>query len=242
MRALITGCSSGIGKEIARRLAAEGISVAGTYNSNPEGAMELEEIVKENGGMIKTYQCNVYDLNEIENVLNVILNEGRIDYLVNNVGGTLVRKSFMDVDMDVWDQAYNLNLRQAVFFTREILIRSMVPQNKGRVLFMSSVSTRTGAPNLGIHYPAFKSALNTLALGLAKEMAPKGIQVNAIAPGTIDTPLHRDSPPGHLSHVAKKIPAGRVGKASEIADVTKFLLLDAPDFLTGETIYVTGGY
>lgn len=235
--ALVTGASSGIGRATALALAEHGYQVVGTSRNATAAAEEPA-----NAGL-EFVECDLASDTGVERLLDGLgARADAVDVLVNNVGGPLVRVPFLDGDVAVWDEAYRLNLRHVVQLTHAVLRRSMRPRGRGSIVNVSSIAARTGTPNLGIHYAAYKAALNVFTLGLAREVGPLGIRVNAVAPGTIDTPLHRNSPPGHLARIAERIPLRRVGTATEIARLVCFLAGDEAGFVSGETIYATGGY
>lgn len=241
--ALVTGASSGIGRAVAVELARSGATVVGTCHRNGEGARETAAAAAAGGGTCRMLHCDLREPGQVDQLVDGVLGDlGQVDILVNNAGGPLRRGDFFACDEAVWDEAYRLNLRQVVQLTRRVLADSMLPRRSGSVVNISSVAARTASPGLGVHYASFKAALNILTLGLAREVAPHGVRVNAVAPGTIDTPLHQMSPPGHLERLAQRIPAGRVGQPDEVARVVRFLASDEAAFITGETLYVTGGY
>ncbi|MGE0136909.1 MAG: SDR family NAD(P)-dependent oxidoreductase [Ilumatobacteraceae bacterium] len=240
---LITGISSGIGAAIARSFARDGFRVAGTFASNAERAARLVAEVESEGGVIRIDRCDAFDLSGIAPVVDELTGWlGGVDVLVNNVGGPIRRTSFMELDDETWSQAYVLNLGQVVATTRAVLRGGMLAAGRGAIVNISSIASRTGSPGLGVHYASLKAALNVFTLGLAKELGPLGIRVNAIAPGTIDTPMQQLSPPGHVEAIRERIPLRRIGTTDDVVEAVRFVTSDAASFVTGETWFVAGGY
>jgi 3-oxoacyl-[acyl-carrier protein] reductase len=240
---LITGVSSGIGAALARSFAENGDRVAGTYGSNTTMANAVVDEIEQAGGVLRVERCDALDLPRIAPVIQDLTAWlGGVDVLVNNVGGPVVRASFMELDDDTWTQAYILNLGQVAATTRTVLRAGMLEAGRGVIVNISSIAARTGSPGLGVHYAALKAGLNVFTMGLAKELGPLGIRVNAIAPGTIDTPIHRLSPPGHFESIRQRIPLRVIGSTENVVDAVRYISSDAASFVTGETLYVAGGY
>ena len=236
---IVTGGSQGIGEAIVRRLASEGATVYGFYNSNPENAEKIKNELADEGATVHFHLGDVTNEQSIkEFVDSVIAQSGRIDGLVNNAGvtrdGLLMRMSDAD-----WDLVMNVNLK-GVFYMTKAVMRQMMSQRNGRIINMASVVGITG--NAGqANYSSSKAALIGFSKSMAKELASRNILVNCIAPGYIETDMT-----GKLSEDQRKaftevIPLKRGGKGNDIAGVVAFLVSDDSSYITGQTICVDGG-
>lgn len=240
--ALITGVTSGIGTALARLLVGDGWRVAGTYASGATAAAELVDEVVSAGGRMAVAHLDAFAPDTIEPAVEVLADAlGPFDALVNNVGGPVARGAFVEVDDDVWRRTFQLNLAQVVTTTRAVLRLGMLERGRGSIVNVSSVAARTGAPGAAIHYAVCKAGLNALTQALGQELGPLGIRVNAVAPGTIDTPMHDDVPASYLERVASTTPLRRLGTPDEVVRAVRFLLSEDASFVTAETVYVTGG-
>lgn len=236
--ALVAGVSSDIGIDIARRLLVDGARVCGTFRSRNQS---LDGLAEEFDASLELIECDVRDDSIDDMVVSAIDSLGEIDAFINCIGHPVFRASFLEVPDSVWLESIELNLLSAVRLTRSVLHHAMIPAGAGSIVHVSSVSARTGSPGLGIHYATCKSALNTFVLGLSREIAQHGVRVNSVAPGTIETRLHESSPAGHLDRMASRIPLGRVGRVDDVTEAVVFLASDSSSFITGETLWVTGG-
>jgi len=240
--ALVTGASSGIGRAAAVALAASGAQVAINFHRNEAGAEATRAEITGRGGKAITFQADVTRTGDVESLVKQIRNElGAIDILVNNAGSLVERLKILELTEERWDEVIDLNLKSA-FLCSKAVAASMIERRTGAIVNVSSIAGRTGGALGSIHYSAAKGGLITFTKGLAKELAPFGIRVNAISPGVIDTPYHEQfSSPEMMKTYAGQIPMGRVGTPAEVGNVVCFLASDAASYLVGETIEINGG-
>ena len=241
--AVVTGGSSGIGQAIACAMAAEGADVAVGYLSNDRGAKETGERVQSYGRKYLAVKCDVTKKPQVDAFAAKVLETfGQVDILVNNAGYIIRRSPFLDLDEQLWDSSMELNLK-SVYLCSQAFIPSLIQKPGSCIISMSSVASRTGSPGETIHYAVAKAGINNLTLGLAKEFGPKGLRVNAIAPGTVETPLlaKSDTPQSWKDGRLKNTIMGRFGKPEEIAALAVYLASEAGAFITGQVIDINGG-
>lgn len=237
--ALVTGAGRGIGKEIALTLAKNGATVIVNYNGSKESADKVVEEIQANGGNAEAIQCNISDYKASEEFIkNVLAKYKKVDILVNNAGVTrdnlIMRMSEEDYDM-----VLDTNLKGAFNMIKH-LSRSFLKQKSGKIINISSVSGVLG--NAGqANYSASKAGLIGLTKSVAREMASRGICVNAVAPGFIDTDMTRALSDDAKESLNKMIPMGRTGNTKEVADLVLFLAGSGSDYITGQVIGVDGG-
>ncbi len=269
--ALVTGGSRGIGRAIAMRLAEEGADVAINYQATREQAeklsklidqmgmidefdrlslkidlMETKENAKEVSELIDSMgkhsiicQANVNDFEQVNRMRDEVVKQfGRIDILVNNAG--IVRdKSFVKMTPQMWSEVLSVNLDGAFYCTKAV-IEGMLERKYGRIVNISSVIGRMG--NRGqANYAASKAGLIALSQTLAKEFAGKGITVNAVAPGFIETDMLKSVPKEIMEKILAGIPLGRLGKPSEVAGAVAYLVSEDGNYITGQVIDINGG-
>ena len=240
--ALVTGSSSGIGRAAAEALAANGARVAINFHHNEAGAEAARSEIVGVGGKAIVVQADVTQASEVQRLVEQTVSEfGPIDILVNNAGSLIERLKILELTEERWDEVIDLNLKSAFLCCRAVAA-SMMERKTGAVVNVSSIAGRTGGALGSIHYSTAKGGLITFTKGLAKELAPFGVRVNAISPGVIDTRYHEvfSTPEVMKSYVAG-IPLGRVGTPAEVAEVVCFLASDAAGYLAGETIEINGG-
>jgi 3-oxoacyl-[acyl-carrier protein] reductase len=240
--ALVTGASSGIGAAAAEVLAELGARVSLGYWANAAGAMEVRDRIAGAGGQAVAVKADVRRTSEVQALVAQTAGAlGPIDVLVNNAGSLVRRARLEELTEDTWDEVFALNLKSAVFCTRAV-VPSMVERKSGTIINVGSIAGRNGGgPGAGA-YAAAKAALMSLTRSWAKELAPKGVRVNAVAPGVIATPFHDTfSTPEMIQNFVSAIPLGRVGTPKECATVIAFLASDAASYLVGETIEINGG-
>lgn len=237
--AVITGASRGIGRAIALKFALEGATVVVNYNGSKEKAEEVKTEIEKNGGTALIYQCDVSDFEQCEAFIqNVIKECGRIDILVNNAGitrdGLLMKMAEED-----FDKVINTNLKGA-FNTIRFASRQMLKQRCGRIINMASVVGVTG--NAGqANYAASKAGIIGLTKAAAREMASRGITVNAIAPGFIETDMTDVLSDKVKEASVSQIPLGKFGKPEQVAATAAFLASEDAGYITGQVLHVDGG-
>ena len=234
---LVTGGNRGIGLSIVKLLAHHGLNVAFTYNSNEAQATEVVESLKSDTAIIRKYKMNLEDEEAIYSVVEQIEDDfGSIDYLVNNAG--IIRDNYMMLmDSDDWNKVLSTDLTGAFLLTKEVL-PSMLANKGGAIVNITSIAGLIGVAGQ-TNYCAAKSGLIGMTRALAKEVAPKGIRVNAVAPGYVQTDMIVDV--DLSSGTLEKIPLNRVASPDEIASVVLFLLSEGSSYITGTTIEVDGG-
>lgn len=237
--ALVTGASRGIGKEIALTLAANGATVIVNYNGSKERAEEVVKEIEAAGGKAEAIQCNVADFQASEEMVkNIIGTYKKVDILVNNAGitkdGLLMRMSEAD-----YDAVLDTNLKGTFNMIRH-LSRSFLKQRSGKIINLSSVSGVMG--NAGqANYSASKAGVIGLTKSVARELASRGICVNAIAPGFIDTEMTQAMSEEAQNGLKQMIPLGRMGEAAEVAKLVLFLAGNDSNYITGQVISIDGG-
>lgn len=240
--ALVTGASSGIGRATATALAASGASVAINFHRNEAGAdATRSEILNANGKAVAV-QADVTKTADVQSLVKQTTDEfGPIDILVNNAGSLIERLKILELSEARWDEVVDLNLKSA-FLCSQAVIGSMTSRKSGAIVNVSSIAGRNGGALGSIHYSTAKGGIITFTKGLAKEMAPHGVRVNAVSPGVIATPYHEQfSSADMMKSYVGMIPLGRIGQPEEVASVICFLASDASSFLVGETIEINGG-
>ena len=238
-RALVTGGSRGIGKATALALAGAGATVAINYQHSAEAAEEVCRTAVKLGVRANTYRADISREDEAKAMIDSVLEDfGGIDILVNNAGITR-DKSFLKMTKSMWDEVLGVNLT-GIFHVTRMVLPGMVEAGWGRVVNIRSIVGQTG--NFGqANYAVTKGGLIAFTMTLAREVARKGVTVNAVAPGFIETDMTKDMPPATLSVVTSMTPMGRLGKPEEVAAAVLFLAAPAASFITGQVIPVNGG-
>lgn len=244
--ALITGGSRGLGKDMAIRLAEKGFDIVITYQSQKEMAEDVLKVISATGQQAVALQLDVSDFNSLDNFvknLSASIKENfgteKIDCLINNagIGATIL---FEDVTENDFDKFLNIHFKSVYFLTQKLL---PLLNDNGSVINLSSGSTRYTVPGYSV-YASMKGAIEVFTRYLAKELGPRGINVNVVAPGPIETDFNNAAirnNPDRKTMMAKQIALGRVGQASDIGGVVAFLCSEDGKWITGERISVTGG-
>ena len=236
--ALVTGASRGIGKAIAEQLGKQGMTVIGTATSEG-GAEAISAYMKEADIPGQGVMLDVSDDASVESVIEKITADyGAITVLVNNAGITR-DNLLMRMKSDEWDAVINTNLT-SLYRVVKACLRPMMKAKTGRIINIASVVGASG--NAGqTNYSAAKAGMVGFTKSLAQEIGSRGISVNAVAPGFIDTDMTKELPDGQKEALLSAIPMARLGQAHEIAATVGFLASDAAGYITGETIHVNGG-
>ena len=237
--ALVTGAGRGIGRAIAIAFAEEGAEVIINYNGSEQRAKEVKQTIEENGGKASIYKCNVSDFTACEAMIKDIVKEyGHLDILVNNAGITK-DGLIMKMKEEDFDSVLNVNLK-GTFNTIRHSARQMLKQRSGKIINISSVSGILG--NVGqANYAASKAGVIGLTKTMARELGSRGITVNAIAPGFVETEMTGVLSEEIRENACKQIILGRFGKPEDIANTAVFLASDKADYITGQVISVDGG-
>lgn len=237
--ALVTGASRGIGRAIALRLAKDGATVIVNYNGNAAKAAEVVDEITAAGGTAEAYGCNVADDTACGEMIHHILDTyGRLDILVNNAGITKDNLVMKMSDAE-FDAVYETNLKGA-FHTIHHASRALLKQRSGRIINISSVSGIMG--NAGqANYCAAKAGIIGLTKSVARELASRGITVNAVAPGMIDTDMTSGLSDKVKEGMLAQIPLSRIGRTEDIAAAVAFLASDDAAYITGQVLAVDGG-
>ncbi len=237
--ALVTGASRGIGKEIALTLAGYGATVIVNYNGSKEKAEEVVAEIAQKGGTAEAVQCSVADFTACgEMIQNMLAKYGRIDILVNNAGITK-DNLMMKISEEDFDAVLDTNLKGS-FCTIKHMYRAFLKQKSGRIINLASVSGLLG--NAGqTNYAASKAGVVGLTKSVARELASRGITVNAVAPGYIDTDMTQAMSQTAREAVLTQIPLKRAGNTKDIAEMVAFLASDKASYITGQVISVDGG-
>ena len=237
--AIVTGASRGIGKAIALELARQGIFVVINYNGSKEKAEEALRTIQNEGGDGVIYQCNVADFEACKTFIeDIVSTYGRIDILVNNAGitkdGLLMRMSEAD-----FSEVVDINLK-GTFHCIHHVARPMLKQKSGRIINLASVVALHG--NAGqVNYAASKAGIIGMTMSLAREVGSRGITVNAVAPGFIQTAMTDVLSDEIKDQMKSQIPLGSFGNVQDIADAVLFLASDEAKYITGQTLHVDGG-
>ena len=237
--AIVTGGARGIGAAITTTLARAGVHVAAGYSANAKAAEELAGKLSAEGASVSVHQGNVGEPGDCDRVVAEVLEQrGRVDYLVNNAGIT-VDKTVRRMTVDDWHAVLRINLSGAFYMTKAVLDH-MTGNSFGRIVNISSVIGQTGSVGQA-NYASSKAGLFGFSKSLAQEVARKGVTVNCVAPGYIETEMVAAMPPEVLEKLMKGVPVGRLGQASEIARTVAFLVDDDAGYITGSVISVNGG-
>lgn len=240
---IVTGASSGIGREIALAFGRHGAQVAVHYRSDEDGAKEVDAAVRESGGRSQVFCRDLTLSAEAVALADDVLDAfGRVHVVVNSVGGFVSRVPLADADDEFIDAVFDLNARSMHTLTRR-LVAHFRAEGSGNVINLTSQAARSGASAGAGAYAATKAYVSTYTRALAKEVAGENIRVNAISPGVIDTPFHDgQTSPEMLAQLTAGIPMGRLGTARECAGTALFLASDdLSGYVTGQIIEVNGG-
>ena len=241
--AIVTGAASGIGRAIALTLAELGANVVVADTAAAEAGAAVREI-ESRGGKAIAVKTDVTDNNAVQQMVDKTIERfGKVDILVNNAG-IIARCSVMDMQGEELERTFDVNLKSVVLCSQAVA-KHMIEQKSGKIVNIgSSFSSRASVCNLsggGADYCASKAAVQSLTRSLAMELAPYGINVNAVAPGIVNTPMHEGLWEMAEIYYQNSVPLGRLAEPEDIADVVVFLITDAARYITGQTIHVNGG-
>ncbi len=237
--AIVTGASRGIGRAIAVNLAAQKARVFVNYNKNEQAAREVCDQIVTNGGAADLLGCDVASPDDVTRAVKQVLSAaGRIDILVNNAGQTR-DNLFVFMKESDWDEVLDTNLKGTYLMTKAV-IKPMFKAKWGRIVTIASVAGQYGNPGQA-NYSASKAGIIGLTKAVARELAERGITVNAVSPGLIDTEMTQALPEKAREAIVSQIPLGRIGTAEEVADAVSFLVSEWADYITGQVIAVNGG-
>lgn len=238
MVALVTGASRGIGRACALKLAEDGYDVAVNYNSNDAKAAETVAEIEALGRKAKAYKANTADLKSVQGMFREVQKDlGQLDVLVNNAG--VVDDAYLlMINEDSLSRSLDINIKGYFHCAQQAALKMI--KKGGKIVNVSSVSSILAVEGQGV-YSATKGAVNSMTATLAKELAPRGITVNAVAPGFIETEMLDNIPEDKLAEYNKSIPVGHFGTVKDVANVVAALCSPAFDYVTGQVIVLDGG-
>lgn len=236
---LITGASRGIGRAIALKFGKEGFNVAVNYNESEKRAFEVVDEIMKNGGNAKAFKADVARIDEVLKMKDEVLKSfGKVDVLINNAG-VACTKLFADTTDEDFDKLVAVNLK-GTFNTTKAFCPEMISRKRGKIVNISSVFGISGG-STEVVYSATKAGIIGFTKALAKEFAYSNIQVNAIAPGAVETDMTKFDETTKKA-VISDIPAGRMCRPEEIAEYAYFIASDKADYMTGQVVSVDGGF
>lgn len=239
MVALVTGASRGIGRACAVKLAEVGYDVAVNYNSNEAKAAEVVAEIEKLGRKTAAFKADTADLKAVQGMFREVQKEfGQLDVLVNNAG--VVDDAYLlMINEDSLSRSLDINIKGYFHCAQQAALK-MMSKKRGKIINISSVSSILAVEGQGV-YSATKGAVNSMTATLAKELAPRGITVNAVAPGFIETEMMDAIPENKKAEYIKAIPMGKFGSAADVANMVAALCSEAFDYVTGQVVVLDGG-
>jgi len=240
--ALVTGGGRGIGRAIAQALGRCGVRVIVNFRADEGAAAEVVKGIRDDGGEAWPVQADVATKAGVEALFAQVrqLSGDHLDFLINNAGGPAERHPVATMPEEVWDDCMATNLKSAFLCTQAA--HDLLPDGSGRIVNVTSISARSGGGPGMSHYAAAKAGMSNFTRACAKELAPRRITVNGIAPGVIYTDLHKHgTPQQELDELETRIPLGRLGQVDDVAGIAVFLCSAGAAYITGEIIEVNGG-
>ena len=237
--AVVTGALRGIGRGIALELARQGANIVGTYRAEEAKANTLKKEIQKLGGKAVMVKCDVSNEKDVGKLRDAALKEfGSVDFVINNAGIHQHLKSW-ELSEDDWHKVMDVNIT-GTFLVAKAFTPHLIKRKTGRIVNISSCVAFTGTDH-EVHYAASKGAVLALTKSLAMELAPHGINVNAVAPGYIDTDMVVFESSGQKKQVLKTIPKHRLGLPEDIGKAVRFLCSKDSDYITGQVLHVNGG-
>ena len=240
--AVVTGAGRGMGRAVARGLAREGARVV-VAELNPEHGVEVAAEIRDTGGTATSVAVDVSRTGDVTRLFNEVVDAyGTVDILINNAGIGVARPILDYTEAD-WDRQMGVNVK-GVFFCSQAAARLMIPRRRGKIVNFASTSAFVSSSRPEVAYDTSKGAVRQMTVSMAAELAPHGINVNAVAPGTTETEMTRDSLSTDEGRAwqLERIPLGRVGKPEDIAAVVLFLCSQEAAYITGHTLVADGGW
>ena len=239
---VITGAASGIGRATALIFAREGANVV-CADINEDGVQETAEKINAIGSQALALAIDVTKRAAVNDMVQLALDGfGRVHFLFNSAGAALRRSKFLDIDDELLERTFDLNLK-GTFYGMQAVLPHMIENKFGVIVNVGSMAHRRGGPGSSVHYAAAKGAVVTMTMGVAREFATQGIRALSISPGPIKTPFQAaaSSSPELIQKFLDDVPMGRFGTAEEIGELVLFMCSDACQFMTADTVYVNGG-
>jgi len=243
---VITGAASGIGRATALIFAREGANVV-CADIDEAGVEQTVEQVNAKfgnlGGQALALTIDVTRRAAVEDMVQLAIGDfGSVQFLFNSAGAAIRRSKFLEIDDDLFDRTFDLNVK-GTFYAMQALLPHMLANKFGVIVNMGSMSHRRGGPGTGVHYAAAKGAVVTMTMGVAREFATQGIRALSISPGPIDTAFQAAAAttPEMAKQMLNDVPMQRFGKPEEIGELVLFMCSDACAFMTADTVYVNGG-
>jgi NAD(P)-dependent dehydrogenase (short-subunit alcohol dehydrogenase family) len=239
---VITGAASGIGRATALIFAREGANVV-CADINEAGVQETAEKVSALGAKSLALAIDVTKRAAVKDMIELALGDfGRVHFLFNSAGAAIRRSKFLDIDDELMERTFDLNLK-GTFYAMQAVLPHMLANAFGVIVNVGSMAHKRGGPGASVHYAAAKGAVVTMTMGVAREFAKQGIRALSISPGPINTPFAAAaaSSPDLVAQFLADVPMGRFGAPEEIGELVLFMCSDACEFMTADTVYVNGG-
>ena len=239
---VITGAASGIGRATALIFAREGANVV-CADVNAAGLREIAEAVRQAGARAVAVPTDVTSRRQVDELAARAIGEfGRVQFLFNSAGAALRRCGFLEIDDELFDRTFDLNVK-GTFHAMQALLPHMLENGHGVIVNVASMSHKRGGPGASVHYASAKGAVLTMTLGVAREFADRGIRCLSISPGPVRTPfaLAANTSPELVRRFVEDVPMRRMAEPEEIGELVLFMCSDACEFMTADTVYVSGG-